>query len=202
MNHEFSFDSMHPHLELSQGELESLHDTMASRVILGGDVSELGGIYPVRPEAPQPHIFEKPIDAGVAKSIFHTHDSELIGQTGCYAQYLEPHLVNPYGTQAIEATHSIVSVSLCWRLAGSDIEQIETYMVQSEQGMFRGTVSTDYSRNGERISPNNWAPSDFVTQDDVLDLIEDLHALDRPLSLEDAEKLRRLIDTFDESDAR
>lgn len=186
------YDPSRPNLALSQAELESLHDSFAQTIILQGEVRDFDGLYPVTPESPEPYVFEVPVDGRVAKGIFHPDDDELISAPGCFVHYHQPHRVNPLYEEPDGPVREGVMVRLNWQLAGTDITQTETYHLDKAQGLHDGYVATYFMRDGKRISPNNISWQANPTTDEILEFIEDINALERQLTVDDAEKLRML----------
>lgn len=187
-------DPSNPNLNLSQGELESLHGLLGRAIARFGEIRSYEGRYPVTIDGPESYVFESTLDPIIAKEIFHPDDDELLPDDTEANQlvYHQPHRMEPIEERPDEPVHEHVSVSLHWKLAGTDIQQREYYWIHKVQGTFTGTVTTDYFRDGQRISPNNLTREKHESSEGLVEFIDDLFALERPLTFDDAEKLREL----------
>lgn len=183
------FDPTMPNLELSEGEVKSLYDGLMAALIQHGMVSENPGVFGAE-DGQAPYNFTYYLPQDVVGDIFYANDEQLIIAPGSYIQYAAPHRVEPdEGKPAIES----ILLVLQTKVVGSEDDCNQHIFFHQSNGHCEADFHTEYVRNGKRISPNNIpAGSDTSDPDVARALMEDVATFDRPLSLDDAEKLRKI----------
>lgn len=191
-------DPTPPNLELSQDELEGLYRQLAliivTKVTKYHAVTHVPGVYPVDDSSPIPKFFKLSVPAPVAEEIFYSIDDECT-VSGGEISFSEPHRI-----EDIEDSGSISHVCLILKtsLPGA-IHRSEFFDIANKDGVYDGTSDTEYTtgrgENERRISPNDIPLGQLSDHDiDPLKLIDDVFALENPLNIDDAEKLRKLAD--------
>ena len=194
-----------PSLELSKESLDNLLVDLRNTVVQKGIVRDHPGTFPVENEQ-APVRFEYLIDKQIAKELFYPDDE-------CVLHSAEIAYASPYSTDPdndfskIDGSILLTVISLLpdQNKAMADwVERAETYWIyRDELDGIRGEFDTEYSTQaGHRISPNDVVPylnffdsetgAMWRTEDGDA-LLEDLSALQRPLTHEDEELLRKLI---------
>lgn len=186
-----------PNLELSQETLATLFHDLGESVILNAHAESLhfAGHLPAIEGGQVPQAMRVPLDKKVVKSLFYSHDSGLIPASGSEASYLSPHRINEDGDTVYEAVGVV-----CRSIISSDhsLQYIEMFRITKENGVYNASVWPRYSdEHGNTISPNN-APAKIGVLDDdaVMDILDDDDALDRPLTIDDAEHLQALTEVL------
>lgn len=183
-------DPAHPDYELSQTELRSLSLSLQEELILHGEPSEVGGEYPATSGGQKPYTFSKPLPNQLVREVFYPDDESVIVKTGGMAAYMTPHRIEPIDGEPIFEDVFVVSVI---QLAETDIECRQSLSIVSEDGRYSSSVRTEYMRGDERISPNMISRGGPLDDDRNIELLNDQVQLERPLTPDDAKKLRQVI---------
>ena len=182
------FDPSLPNLELSQEELESLHRSLSEALVVRGEISDNPGVYPPEDESTT-YSFTSPLPKEFVRDTFYPSDDNLIVCNDSQVSYCAPHRID----QEDEETTDNIFVSLNTKLAGTGIDCNQFIRVTHSRGVYDASFNTEYSRNDRRISPNDIPNGlDINDPESVKRLLDDLEVLERPLSFEDAEKLRKI----------
>lgn len=190
------FDPTRPNLDLSQGELEPIHDRLAEIATAHGLGIPYNDMYPVTPDLPRPITLGMQIDSSVAKAIFHPDDDQLLPDEGSSLNYSQPHLLYPTANNPNNRVVENVTIALKWRLAGSEVRLCEYYWLTKNQGMLSASVESEYTENKKRISLNILERDKLLTHEEVIELLGDMEILERPFTIDDAEKVRELIEVL------
>lgn len=189
VSHEYGDNSLE--LELSQEELRSLLGLIAQKLISKGEITEPDGVIPANLEAGQPRAFTLPLNSRVVREVFYPDDQELIPSTGSQIEYTTAHRLEPDDPAVYEG----IVVRCASRLFNTDITVEDFFIIGRQDDHFTGTIDRDYSKNDRVISPNDFGYDNALDSDDkIVEALWDANALQRPLTLDDAQKLRQLAD--------
>lgn len=184
-------DPIRPDLRLSMDELQDMHRSLSELAILKGDIIRYEGMFPVTVNGPEPHSFRLPLEPGAIAAI-HMDDGESIAAYGSYIEHAEAHRIDPLDENPFSPTREDVKVRFVWRMAESNIQRIESYIISNVGGLYNGTVDTAYYENDQLISPNNLARSKHRSTEEIIESIEDSATFERPMGHDDRELLDRL----------
>ena len=187
-----------PNLELSQDELGSIFKTIAATAITGGEVHDLRGEIPAKEGFHVPKKFQTELNPGVVHEVFYPDADDLIPQKGSHLLYGTPVKMEEHpDSPSIEH----VEVKCVSGLVQSpDIRYEEVFNIRRVGDKYVGEVDANYySQDGQRISPNNLERRDIVealgmTEEEMYELVADHVIVMREMMLDDADKLRQLLD--------
>lgn len=181
-----------PSRELRPNELETLQRDLARVIMRRGHYVHYEGRYPINPGDKLPEARQGKADIKSQQKLFGETGSLLIPTGTPTFEYLEPHKINPHYDAPLDPVYEHLSLNLDWRLRTSGVAQQDVYWMQRADGEMTGGVTVELSRGGRRISPNNITRERNETDEEVMEFIRDLHALERPLSATDADRMRKL----------
>jgi hypothetical protein len=193
-----SYDDSFDHekiFELSQTELSGLMKEFGKALIRRGEPVRLFGELPAERDGPEPYTFVTSIDLVVARELFHADDPDML-LTACEAHYAMPHRI---GEGKDEPVFESVSVYLDSEMRNTGIVLHESYTIQREADGFSASVSTEYTLDGKGISPNNISyegQRPAISDQRIIDIVDDNLATDREMTLDDLEKFRVLLDVL------
>lgn len=186
-----------PDFELSRDLLKTIHHELADLARRIGQPTPYNGLFPVSQDDRQPIAYVIPVDGRVAKDLFHTADEQLVPLEDSCVTYTEPHLIDPADEVPNGVVHENVSVVLHWQLADSNIGLTEYYWFSNDDDVISADFNPEYHEiGGQRISMNNRRPGRGLSNEEAFATVEDAHALERPLTIDDTEQLHLLIEAL------
>ena len=196
-NHENGHDKDVPTLDLSQEELETQHRALAYALIQIGEVNDNNGTFiPGIDNPAQRFTFELPTN--LIRETFFNDDSDMIVKSGSYIEYLAPHQLDEGSGERGEESEDIY-LSFGGHLIDTEIDCFQSIHIRLSGTLYTGEFDTQYEKNGKRISPND-LPEGMTTLMELgmseaeagLIVAQDYVALERPLTIDDAENLRKI----------
>lgn len=182
--------------ELPPAELDSLQRKLAAVLLRRGSRVHYEGLYPLSMDDKFPDAKCIQVNPAVQKQIFHRTDGLLVPNKVGKVEYIPPHHINPHYDAPDDPVYEHLSISLDWRVGDTPLEQEEVYWIHKTDGRMNGGVTTHMMQAGKRISPNAIASPPYDTDEDVMEFIRDLDSLERPLSVDDAQKIRLLTNVL------
>lgn len=172
---------------LGQAELESLLTMMASRLITRGDYELNPSAY--TPEGqPEALMFRTKLAPELIKEAFYADEAiiEILeGPEEIYLTYSTPHVLD---REEIGRPTSNIYLEFAGRFVGTEVTFHDVYRVavsETSPGIYTGSAERDYELGGNAVSEV------LVEVDGTLLLLTSEY---RDIRLNDAEKLRRLLD--------
>lgn len=172
---------------LEQAELEPLLLSIASVLVAKGEYEPNPSAY--TPEGqPEALMFRIKIDPRVAKEAFYPEEDaiEILEEPEeIFLTYSTPHVL---AREEIGRPSSNVYLELTGQFKGTGVVFHEVYRVaagEASRGIYTGSVERDYERDGNMVS------EELIEIDGTLLILTSEY---RDLRLNDAEKLRRLLD--------
>lgn len=195
INYDNDNQSLSPNFELSREEFESLHKAFAMALVKYGEVSDLVGEYPSIPNGFTPKLFSINLPGEFIREVFFKNDDSVVVTDENSVSYMTPHRIEDVEGQPI---HESVDLNIVTQLQ-NNVTCNQWLTLKSTDGRFEGYVDTEYSQGEKRISPTNLEESNMpLDHDRVNDILDDAFALERSLMLDDAEKLRTVIDFIEQ----
>lgn len=185
------FDPAKPNLELSQGELESLHQTLSKGLVIWGVITENQGVYPPEGKT-NAYNFTYSLPKDFVRDVFYPSDDDLIVRNESYISYSAPHRLEDDKNDAV--TESIY-VSLRTKFVGTDIACNQSISLGCVSEQYDGLFETEYVdlETGWVISPDDIPRGlDITDEESRRRLLDDTLTLARRLSFDDAERLRKI----------
>lgn len=185
------FDPSLPNLELSQSELESLHQSLSKGLVIWGEITENQGVYPPEGEAIA-YNFTYSLPKDFVRDVFYPSDDDLIVRNESYISYSAPHRLEDEKNDAV--TESIY-ISLRTKFVGTDIACNQSISLGCVSEQYDGLFETEYVDlvTGWVISPDDVPHGlDISNEESRRRLLGDMLTFARPLGLDDAEKLRKI----------
>lgn len=173
--------------EFSQEELRASMKDFAQVLVLRGQITENNKLWPEKAGGPTSLIFRKPIPATVIRDIFYKNDEGLIAEEGI-AEYLAPYRLEPDDTITTES----IAIFCPTRMSGTNIDRLQWLHIGRDDDLIKGSIDVEYSRDGVRISPNDIDVNKGLNDERILTLLDDMSALERPLTHDDIESLRKV----------
>jgi len=198
LHFEYDNDPAAPNFDLSHNALEPIHGGLSGYAKSHGRVAHFRDMYPVIPGGDRPVGYVASIDPRVVKGIFHSDDDTMTAEDACDITYSEPHLLYPTGEgHNGDIVREDITVVLKWKFDDSALGLNEYYTISKHDGVISAFITPEYfGADGKRISPNNLEPGRWLSDEAIIDTINDLFALERPLTLDDSEKLHELIEVL------
>jgi hypothetical protein len=185
------FDPSLPNLELSQSELESLHQSLSKGLVIWGEITENQGVYPPEGKA-NAYNFTYSLPKDFVRDVFYPSDDDLIVRNESYISYSAPHRLEDEKNDAV--TESIY-ISLRTKFVGTDIACNQSISLGCVSEQYDGLFETEYVdlETGWVISPDDIPHGlDISNEESRRRLLGDMLTFARPLGLDDAEKLRKI----------
>lgn len=187
------FDPSRPNLELSQGKLASLYKGIAEALIRSnkGELNDDPTVYPPL-DGPTPYIFKFPLSPQFVREVFYQEDKDTIVGSDCYVSYASPHRLEDEKNDAVTES---VYISLRTKFVGTDIACNQSISLGCVSEQYDGLFETEYVdlATGWVISPDDVPRGlDINNEESPRRLLDDILTLARPLSFDDAEKLRKI----------
>lgn len=182
-------------LELSQEELDGLFKSCAEQLVKSGEISDNKGVF-AKEEGQTPKIFTYSLPKELVRKVYHPGDDSLVIGPDSSIQYADPHRVDDAPGE--EWVSSIILVEIKAQLANNpEVTLTEEYMLLIDEfrgNSIRATVQSEYASDEGRLSPNDipLRQGRPLTDEIVGQLLDDMP--ERPFTLTDAEKLRKVID--------
>lgn len=190
-----------PSLELASRTVEQLRDQLADVLIRKGKPDEYSDVYPAG-DGSTPYDFSYPLDVEFLKSTFFPNDTDVVIEGG-QASYFTTHKLEENDPDDAEVEHGI-DIDIKAHLVDPKLSSGGQVVMEvtmklggaSYDGSLAGYTETEYSQNGTRISPNNLKPvsSSSLSQSEMEEILLDKMALRHKLTLEDGEKLAKIVD--------
>lgn len=181
--------------ELSHDAVAPIHGQFAALAKAYGQPTPYNDQYPVTPGERPPLAYVMPVNGQVVKELFQADDDMMVALEVSELTYAEPHRMYPAEADADFTVYESVALVLRWQLAGSQIGLNEYYWLTKHDGIVTATITPEYYEiGGQRIGPNDLTQSHETSDEPILDMLVDVNQLDRPLMLDDTEKLYQLID--------
>lgn len=186
-----------PNLELSQDELSSIFETMATTAITQGEIQELYGEIPAPEGSRIPKKFQTELEPEVVHELFYPDADDLVPRKGSHLVYGTPIKMEE---KPDSPTVEHIAVKCVSGLALSpDIRYEEVFNVRRIGDRYEGEVDANYyNQDNRRISPNNLETKGLagMTEEEVFKLVADHMIVHRKMMLDDADKLRQLINVL------
>lgn len=182
-------------LELSNDEIRSLFTSLAGVMILKGKITvDSNDTLPLEGET-STYQFTLDIPKEVIRSIYlGKHDDEAVIGNG-HIDYLPPHIV--VGSHTRPTSNMIISYD--HSLGNSSTRVHETVWFSEVDGSLRCEIDTEYyEADGWLIDPVTMKPFQADSDEAALEARAVAHELlNRKPELDDAQKIRRLIEYID-----
>lgn len=185
------FDPSLPNLELSQSELESLHRSLSKGLVICGEITENKGVYPPEGKT-NAYNFTYSLPKDFVRDVFYPSDDDLIVRNESYISYSAPHRLEDEKNDAVTES---VYISLRTKFIGTDIACNQSISIGCVSEQYDGLFETEYVdlATGWVISPDDVPRGlDISNEESRRRLLDDALTLARPLSFDDAEKLRKI----------
>lgn len=192
MNAFGDYDPALPSLELSQEELAGIFHALAEGLILSGERVVYEGLYPVESEGHVPLAFRRVLPSSFVKEVYYQSDSEIIAQAGDVT-YIGPHCIEPNDEEVFEE----LTVYYPGLLLECGVQYNQWIHITRRGEEYTAVSDAQYVKDGKVISPNNLpvgGGEPELTDEYARQILDDRTALERPIELDDVEKLRQLID--------
>lgn len=176
-------------LELSREALRELFDEIAKALVVRGKITpEYTGLVPAEQGGALPVGFKYTLPPDVVRDLFYAHDEEVIAKAG-EVLYLAPHRLEEDDIETLE----MVSIEYPGRLQGTEVEQRKWMTITREGSDYRAYTDTEYTSDGQQISPNDIGVSTTLDEERIAQIIDDKFALEQPFTLDDAERAREVL---------
>jgi len=188
------YDPALPSLELSQEELAGIFHALAKELILSGERVVYEGLYPVESEGHAPLAFRRVLPSSFVEEVYYTGDSGVIAQAGDVT-YIGLHCIEPNDKEIFEE----LTVYYPGHLLGDGVQYHQWTHITRKGEYYTAVVDAQYVKDGKVISPNNLpvgGGEPELTDEYARQILDDRTALERPIELDDVEKLRQLIDSI------
>ena len=172
---------------LEQAELEGLFRAVTNLLIVKGEYKPDPSAY-VPEGQPEALLFRVGIDPWLIKAIFYPDDDmvEIEGdQFDTFLSYATPHALD---RDAPEPQYSNVYLEFNGRLRGTDVTFQETHRIaigEVTAGIYTGSIEREYEQAGQLVN------QEAIEVNDTLIMVSSEY---RDIRLNDAEKLRQLLD--------
>ncbi len=172
---------------LEQAELDGLFRAITNVLITKGEYRPDPSAY-IPEGQPESLLFRIGVDPWLVKAIFYPDDDmvEIVGDYfDTFLSYATPHVLD---IDAPDAQYSNVYLEFNGRLQGTDITFQETHRIavgEVTSGIYTGSIEREYECAGRLVN------QEAIEINGMLMMVSSEY---RDIRLEDAQKLRRLLD--------